>query len=197
MTRETSNISSNKKVWNPFSRLTAILAVTLTLSGCSNSQQDPQQDIQQEYINSKEEEKKASREVTELTAKWEQQRQNYEEVSKQENIQQDLKEAWADPSINSSIRHSHDRANDLDKDIAKTEEELSEAQIKLAKAKEKLAMAEAVKKEEEAKREEANKQRLNPHKYDHIKEQQKRSIHQNAFFWLSLFVDFSNLNPSE
>ena len=169
MVERFSNVSSapssnpRKEGKNSFSRLAIIFAIALTLSGCSNPQK--------EY-------KKCSKEVTELTALYEQQAQNYEEVATQENIQQDLKNEWADPTINQDIWYSHDRANDQDKNIAETKKQLSKAQRNLAKAKEDLAKAEAVKKKEEAEREaskkESNKQKLNPHKYDYVKEELKR-----------------------
>ena len=61
---------------NSLHRLAIIFAIALTLSGCSNPQKRCE---------------KYSKEVTELTALYEQQAQNYGEVANQENIQQDLK----------------------------------------------------------------------------------------------------------
>lgn len=148
--------SSNTPQENPnksryLLKLAATVAICATLGSCSTSTEKIQ----------KQEER-----VAELTYELEQQAKNYHEVARQQNIQIDLRNEWADATINQEIGYSTDRGNDYDKKIAKTKKKLAKAQKKLAKLKEEYNVTTTSN---------PNYDKLNPTKYDYIPEEYERS----------------------
>ena len=111
-----------------------------------------------------------TRRVAELEYMLQKQSENYHRVYIQENIQQDLKEEWADLTINQEIDYSLNWAADQDVAISKTKRRLNRAQRKLARMQEKWWWAIHDKK--------SNEERLNirlDDKYDYIPEEFERS----------------------
>lgn len=135
-------------------------AIALILSSCWSKEENYQKQLQK---------------VQELEYKLKQQSENYRQVSLQQNIQQDLKQWWADPTINQEIWYSLDRAEDQDEKIAKTKKALSKAQKKLAEMSEDLANDRQESKTNEQRQTERLNTRLNPGKYGYIDEEYKRS----------------------
>lgn len=162
---ERINTSIEWKKSNKLHNIAIIAAMILALSSCTSKEEQYEKQLQKVY--------ELENEIHGLQNKLTEQANNYEMVSIDENLQQDLKRNWADPSINQEIWYALDRASERDKEIAETKEDLGEAQSKLAKAKEKLAM---LKWELENDRQIQSKKldtRLNPDKYDYIKEYEK------------------------
>ena len=139
----------NKFLW--LWKLATTVALCLTLGACSS----PAEKIQ-----------KQKEIVAELTHKLEQQSKNYHEVARQQNIQIDLRDEWADATINQEIWYATDRGNDYDKKIAKTKKKLAKAQEKLDKLEEEYNITTTST---------PNYGKLNPIKYDYIPEEYKRS----------------------
>lgn len=132
-------------------RLWTIVAISLALSSCSS----PQERIQ------KLENEVAALEHTLLTEST-----NYGEIAKQQNIQIDLRDEWADQTINQEIGYATERALSYDSKIAKTKEKLAKKQKKLANLKEKYIVSTTQTSQQE---------RLNPTKYNYIPEEYRRS----------------------
>ena len=153
MREASSNLLSTKKLTKWIRDTATIFAIGLALSSCSTPQEKYEEQLQK---------------VQELEHSLKQQAENYHRVAVQENIQQDLKDEWADATINQEIWYSLDRANDQDKNIAKTKEKLSKAQRELARMQEEMQNIEQI-------NEERLNQRLKTDKYDYIPEEFKRS----------------------
>ncbi len=135
-------------------RNTAIITTLgLALSSCSSKEEKFQKQVEK---------------VQQLEYELKQQAENYHYVATQQNIQQDLKDEWADPTINQEIWYSLDRAEDQDEKIARTKEKLSEAQRELARMKEEMQDTREINNER-------LKRRLKTDKYDYIPEEFKRS----------------------
>lgn len=132
----------------------AVLAtIALTLSGCWSKEENFEKQVKK---------------VQQLEYELKQQAENYRYVATQQNIQQDLKEWWADATINKEIWYSLDRAEEQDEKIAKTKEKLSEAQKELARMKEEMGNTEQI-------NDNKLKKRLRIDKYDYIPKEFKRS----------------------
>lgn len=100
----------------------AIMAmIALVLGGCSTKEEKLQKQINK---------------VQRLEYALKQQSENYRQVAEQQNIQQDLKDGWADPTINQEIWYSLDWAETQDGKIYETKKKLGKAQKKLAKMRE-------------------------------------------------------------
>ena len=69
--------------------------------------------------------------VAKLRRTLEKQWQNYDIIAGQQNIQQDLKQEWADPTINQEIWYALDWADNQDGKIARTKRRLRRAQKNL------------------------------------------------------------------
>ena len=150
-TMEKINTSSTWKISEKIRNTAIIATIALTLSSCSSKEESYQKQV---------------KEVQQLEYELKQQAENYRYVATQQNIQQDLKEEWADATINQEIWYSLDRAEKQDENIAKTKKKLSEAQAKLARMKEKM---------QEVDQSERLNSRLKTDKYDYIPEEFKRS----------------------
>lgn len=133
------------------SRLWTIVAISLALSSCST----PQERIQ------KLEAEVAALEHTLLTKS-----EHYSDLATQQNIQIDLREEWADPTINQEIGYATERAQNYDSTIAKTKKKLAKKQKKLNELKEKYVVSTTQSTQQE---------RLNPTKYNYIPEEYRRS----------------------
>lgn len=144
---EQPNLSPKK-----FHNTVLVLLLSAALWGCST----PAEKIQ-----------KQQEEVARLEYKLKQQSKNYHNVARQQNIQIDLREEWADPTINQEIWYATDRANDYDKEIEKTKKKLAKAQEKLAKLREEYNVV--------ASPSNSNCSKLNPNKYDYIPEEFNRA----------------------
>lgn len=132
-----------------------ILALCATLTWCQTKEQKIE---------------RQARKVAELEYMLQKQSENYHRVYIQENVQQDLKQEWADPTINQEINYSLNWAADQDVAIARTKQRLNRAQRKLARMQEQWWWAHYD--------QQSNEERLNTRledKYDYIKEEFERS----------------------
>ena len=143
-----SILKLDKKTLEKLRNSAIIATIALILSGCSTKEEKLQKQIA---------------EVQRLEYALKQQAENYRQVADQQNIQQDLKDEWADPTINQEIWYSLDRASAQDKKIAKTKKKLQKAQKKLAKMKEDINNVTST------------DERLNTSKYDYIPQEFERS----------------------
>lgn len=157
---ETINTFKESKTLKNFYNTIITAAIALALSGCLSKEEKYQKQLQK---------------VQELEYKLDQQAENYNQVWLQQNIQQDLKQWWADPTINQEIWYALDRAEDQDEKIAKTKKKLSKAQRKLAEMSEDMASHRQEQEINKQREKERLNTRLNSNKYDYIKEEYKRS----------------------
>ena len=88
MREASSNLLSTKKLTKWIRDTATIFAIGLALSSCSTPQEKYEEQLQK---------------VQELEHSLKQQAENYHRVAVQENIQQDLKDEWADATINQEI----------------------------------------------------------------------------------------------
>jgi len=102
---------------------TILVTIALTLSGCWSKEENFENQVKK---------------VQQLEYELKQQAENYRYVATQQNIQQDLRDEWADATINQEIWYSLDRAEEQDEKIAETKEKLNEAQKELARMKEEM-----------------------------------------------------------
>ena len=133
------------------SRLWTILAISLALGWCSS----PQEKIH------KLESEIAALEHTLITES-----KHYDDVTRQQNIQIDLREEWADPSINQEIGYATERAQSYDSKIEKTKKKLAKKQRKLNNLQEKYSIEVTWN---------SMQWRLKPGKYEYIIEEYNRS----------------------
>ena len=164
---ERINTSIEWKKSNKLHNIAIIAAMILTLSSCTSKEEQYERQLQKVY--------ELENEVNGLRNKLDEQRNNYEMVSIDENLQQDLKKNWADPSINQEISDAHDRASEQDKKITETKKDIGDAQSKLGKAREKLAMLEWELENDRQIQSKRLDTRLNPDKYDYIEKETKRN----------------------
>ena len=154
--RETANTTNSANKFTKWIRdASMILALCATLTWC----QPKEARIERQ-----------TRKVAELEYMLQKQSENYHRVYIQENIQQDLKEEWADLTINQEIDYSLNWAADQDVAISRTKRRLNRAQRKLARMQEKWWWAAYDKK--------SNEERLNTRlddKYNYIPEEFERS----------------------
>ena len=136
------NTSTNTGVLEKMRNAAIVATIALILSGCSTKEEKLQKQIA---------------EVQRLEYALKQQSKNYHKVAEQQNIQQDLKNKWADLTINQEIWYSLEWAIKQDKKIKKTKKKLGNAQKKVAKMKEKWYGITST-----------NSGKLNPKKYDYI-----------------------------
>ena len=112
--------------WIKHSRLVPFfVALSLTLGACST----PAEKIQHQRDK-----------VNRLEQLLIQQSKNYHEVAKQQNIQIDLREEWADQTINQEIGYATEWALDYDEKIKKTKEKLAKEQRELDEMEEKYGI---------------------------------------------------------
>lgn len=157
MTEKLQNLSLWQKVSRTLKSSATIATICLTLTGCLSDQEKLQRQTDK---------------VKQLERELIQQSENYGIVATQENIQQDLKDEWADLSINEDIWYSHEYADDQEIKIAKTKKKLNKEQRKLARMWEKSwKPSNTVNFDEE---------RLNPGKYEYIPEEFRRSREAQA-----------------
>ena len=155
MIENSPNLLSTKKLTKWIRDTATIFAIGLALSSCSTPQEKYQKQVEK---------------VQQLEYELKQQAENYRYVATQQNIQQDLKDEWADATINQEIWSSLNRAENQDKEIAKNKDKLSEAQAKLARMKEEMY---------EIDQTERLNSRLKTDKYDYIPEEYARSRKNN------------------
>lgn len=164
---ERINTSIEWKKSNKLHNIAIIAAMILTLSSCTSKEEQYEKQLQKVY--------ELENEVNGLRNKLAEQANNYEMVSIDENLQQDLKRNWADASINQEIWDALDRASEQDKEIAETKKDLGDAQSKLAKARENLAMLEWELENDRQIQSKRLDTRLNPDKYGYIEKETKRN----------------------
>ena len=164
---ETINTSTAWKKSNKLRNVAIIATMFLALSSCTSKEK--------QYENQLEKVHKLENKVNWLQNKLIEQSNNYEMVSIDENIQQDLKRDWADVSINQEIWDALDRASEQDERIAETKEELAEAQADLIEAREKLAELWWELKNDTQTQNERLNTRLNPEKFGYIEEEFEKS----------------------
>jgi len=146
-----SNEEAHSQPKKSFLTQLSIVAISLILTACSS----PEERIQ-----------KLESEIGALKHTLLTQQKNYRELSTQQNIQIDIRDEWADSSINWEINDATERANGYTKEIQKTKEKISKKQKKLNKL-----------------REEYNintnyipiQQKLDPSKFDYLPEEYNRS----------------------
>lgn len=109
--------------------------------------------------------------VEQLTHQLLKESENYEEVARQQNIQIDIREEWADATINQEIWYATDWAKDYDAKIAKTKKKLARAQRRLDRLEEKYGVSSSSTTNSSS----SNIGRLNAKKYEYIPEEFKRS----------------------
>lgn len=109
--------------------------------------------------------------VEQLTHELIQESENYKEVARQQNIQIDIREEWADATINQEIWYATDWAKDYDGRIAKTKKKLARAQRRLDRLEEKYGVSSSSTTNSSS----SNIGRLNSQKYEYIPEEFKRS----------------------
>ncbi len=152
----------NLSLWQKASRAlksgATIATICLTLTGCLSDQEKLQRQTDR---------------VKQLEHELIQQSKNYNMVASQENIQQDLKDEWADLTINEEIWYSHEWADDQEVQIAKTKKKLNKEQRKLARMREKSWKPNSTTVN-------FNEERLNPEKYEYIPEEFRRSREAQA-----------------
>lgn len=157
MAERLQNLSLWQKASRALKSSATIATICLTLTGCLSDQERLQRQTEK---------------VKQLERELIQQSENYNIVATQENIQQDLKDEWADLTINQEIWYSHEWADDQEIQIAKTKKKLNEEQRKLARMREKSwKPSNTVNFDEE---------RLNPGKYEYIPEEFKRFCEAQA-----------------
>lgn len=109
--------------------------------------------------------------VEQLTHELLKESENYWEVARQQNIQIDIREEWADATINQEIWYATDWAQDYDKKIARTKRKLARAQKRYATLQEKYGSTYSATPNSST----YNVGRLNAKKYEYIPEEFKRS----------------------
>lgn len=109
--------------------------------------------------------------VEQLTHELIQESENYKEVARQQNIQIDIREEWADATINQEIWYATDRAKDYDWRIARTKKRLARAQRRLDRLEERHGVSSSPTTNSSS----SNIDRLNSQKYEYIPEEFKRS----------------------
>ncbi len=157
MTEKLQNPTLNQKVSRTFRNSAAIVAICLALAWC----QSPEEKLQ-----------KQAEKVKQLERELIQQSENYSYVATQENIQQDLKDEWADLTINQEIWYSHEWADEQDVKIENTKKKLYEEQKKLA-----TMLENSWKPSNTAN---FNEERLNSKKYKYVSEEFWRSREAQA-----------------
>jgi hypothetical protein len=138
----------------------ALLYLSVALSGCDYPfWWSPTERIQRQQNK-----------VEQLTYQLLQEQENYNEVARQQNIQVDIRDEWADATINQEIWYATDRAKDYDWRIAKTKRKLARAQKRLNRLEEKYWISSSTTNSSSSKI-----GKLNPKKYDYIPEEFNRS----------------------
>jgi len=161
-----NSINTFNKEISKSSQSKAIIAAVLfslgvTLTGCDSPWGcSPTERIQRQQNR-----------VEQLTHELIQESENYKEVARQQNIQIDIREEWADATINQEIWYATDRAKDYDKKIAKTKKKLARAQRRLDRLEEKHGVSSSPTTNSSS----SNIGRLNSQKYEYIPEEFKRS----------------------
>lgn len=112
-----------------------------------------------------------NKQLKHLENKLKKQADHYKTVAIQQNIQQDLKEEWADLTINQEIGYAINWADKQDTKISKTKKQIKRAQTRLFNMEENLWQSHN---EEDTENIEYN-ERLNTEKYDYIDKQYKRA----------------------
>ena len=139
----------------------ALLYLGVALSGCDCPfWRSPTERIQRQQNK-----------VEQLTYQLLQEQENYNEVARQQNIQVDIRDEWADATINQEIWYATDRAEDYDWKIAKTKKKLARAQKRLNRLEEKHGVSPSSTRSSSS----SNIGKLNPKKYDYIPEEYRRS----------------------
>lgn len=167
---ETINTSTAWKKSNKLRNVAIIATMFLALTSCTSKEKQYENQLQKVH--------KLENKVNGLQSRLIEQSNNYEMVSIDENIQQDLKRDWADASINQEIWDALNRASEQDERIAKTKEELANTQTDLFEAREKLATLEWELKNYRHTQEKRQDTRLNPGKYGYIEKELKKG-HNN------------------
>lgn len=152
MIEKAPNQPLSKRLFKWFRNIATALAISLTLTNCASPEEKYERQVQK---------------VQELEYKLMQQQKNYHDVATQWAIQEDLKKNWADQTINQEIWYSIERTHDQDQEIFDTKEDLAEAQRELATMKEEMDFRNRAISE--------YSEKPNPHKYDYIPEEFKRS----------------------
>lgn len=160
------NTSCEKKNQPSNNRSKAIIAAVLlslnvALAGCESPF----------WVSPTEKIQRQQNRVEQLTQELLKESENYKEVARQQNIQIDIKEEWADATINQEIWYATDRAKDYDWRIAKTKRKLARAQKRLNRLEEKYGVSSS----QTTNSSNSNIGRLNSQKYDYIPEEFNRS----------------------
>lgn len=154
--REISKSSQSKAII-----ATVLFSLGVTLTGCDSPFWcSPTEKIQRQQNR-----------VEQLTGQLLQESENYKEVARQQNIQIDIKEEWADATINQEIWYATDWAKDYDARIASTKRKLARAQRRLNRLEEKYGTSSSSTTSSSS----SNIGRLNSQKYDYIPEEFNRS----------------------
>jgi len=160
-----NSINTSNREISKSSQSKAIIAAVLfslgvTLTGCDSPFWcSPTEKIQ-----------KQQNRVEQLTHQLLQESENYEEVVRQQNIQIDIREEWADATINQEIWYATDRAKDYDWKIGRTKRKLARAQRKLDRLEERYGISWSTTSSSSSQIE-----RLNAQKYKYIPEEFRRS----------------------
>ncbi len=154
MVEKIPNQPRSKKLVRWVRDAATVFGISLALISCDETTQD----LYQRQLEK----------VQQLEHKLLKQRENYYNVSRQWEIQEDLKKNWADPTINQEIWYAIQLTEDQDQEIERTKKELEEAQRELARMKEEIDFVGSKNTVEYNKK-------PNPDKYDYILEEFKRS----------------------